>query len=56
VDADADTGTGSGGGSAFVSLRLVSPDGDQGFPGELTVDLTYTLTDTDELCIEYKAT
>ena len=40
---------------AGVALRLVSPDGDQGFPGALTVDLTYTLTDNNDFRIEYKA-
>ncbi len=41
---------------AGVTLRLVSPDGDQGFPGTLTVDLTYTLTDNNDFRIDYKAT
>ena len=41
---------------AGVTLRLVSPDGDQGFPGTLTVDLTYTLTDSNDFRMEYKAT
>jgi aldose 1-epimerase len=40
---------------AGVTLRLVSPDGDQGFPGTLTVDLTYRLTDTNDFRMEYKA-
>jgi aldose 1-epimerase len=41
---------------AAVRLSLVSPDGDQGYPGELRVDLTYTLTNDNELKIEYSAT
>lgn len=41
---------------AGVTFRLVSPDGDQGFPGALTVDLTYTLTDNNDFRMEYKAT
>lgn len=41
---------------AGVTLRLVSPDGDQGFPGTLTIELTYTLTDTNDFRMEYKAT
>jgi len=41
---------------AAVRLRLVSPEGDQGFPGELTVNLKYTLTDDDELWMDYRAT
>ena len=40
---------------AGVTLRLVSPDGDQGFPGTLNVDLTYTLTDSNDFRIDYKA-
>ena len=41
---------------AGVTFRLVSPDGDQGFPGTLTIDLTYTLTDNNDFRMEYKAT
>lgn len=41
---------------AALALSLVSPDGDQGFPGELIVRLTYTLTDRNELRIDYTAT
>ena len=41
---------------ARLTLSLVSPDGDQGFPGELTVHVTYVLTHDDELRIEYAAT
>ena len=43
-------------GDAGVTLRLVSPDGDQGFPGTVTLDLTYTLTDNNDFKMEYKAT
>jgi len=49
-------GTFQHGNDAGVTLRLVSPDGDQGFPGTLTVDLTYTLTDNNDFRMEYKAT
>jgi aldose 1-epimerase len=41
---------------AALRLSLVSPDGDQGYPGELRVELTYTLTNDNELKIEYSAT
>jgi aldose 1-epimerase len=41
---------------AGVTLRLASPDGDQGFPGAMTIDLTYTLTDSNDFRMEYKAT
>ncbi len=38
-----------------VEMTLVSPDGDQGFPGTLTLVATYTLSGGD-LRIEYSAT
>src|SRR5678816_807113 len=41
---------------AGVTLRLNSPDGDQGFPGAVTIDVTYTLTDNNDFRMEYKAT
>lgn len=41
---------------AELTLSLVSPDGDQGYPGRLDVRLTYKLTNDDELRIEYRAT
>ena len=39
-----------------VKFQLVSPDGDEGYPGRLTVSLSYTLTDENELVVEYRAT
>ncbi|MCU4155656.1 galactose mutarotase [Carboxylicivirga sp. A043] len=36
-------------------LMLVSPDGDQNYPGELTTVVTYGLTEDNELVIEYDA-
>ena len=36
-----------------VEFSLVSPDGDQGFPGELTVNVKYLLTDDNEVVIRY---
>lgn len=39
-----------------VRFTYVSPDMDQGFPGQLTTEVTYTLTDDNELRIDYKAT
>lgn len=39
-----------------IRLQHVSPDGDMGFPGEVTVNVTYTLTEQDEFVIEYEAT
>lgn len=40
--------------SSKLVLRFVSPDGDQGFPGELTVRATYYLKD-HALCLELEA-
>ena len=37
-----------------LTLSHVSPDGDEGYPGTLSVEVTYTLTD-DALDIEYAA-
>lgn len=44
-----------GGAEPDVTMELVSPDGDQGFPGTLTAHATYTLT-ADALSVEYTAT
>lgn len=39
-----------------VKLTYVSVDGEEGFPGNLTTTVTYTLTDANELRIDYGAT
>ncbi len=39
-----------------ITLKLVSPDGSDGFPGNLTILLTYTLTEDNALDIKYEAT
>lgn len=39
-----------------VKFSLQSPDGDEGYPGTLSVTVTYLLTDKDEVRIEYTAT
>jgi aldose 1-epimerase len=39
-----------------VKLGRISPDGEEGYPGELTVEVSYTLTDANELKIDYLAT
>lgn len=38
-----------------VVLSLHSPHGDQGFPGNLDVSVTYTLTEEDSLILAYRA-
>jgi len=38
-----------------LELRYLSPDGEEGFPGNLQVTLTYRLTDNDEVIIDYLA-
>lgn len=37
-------------------LRYRSTDGEEGFPGNLDVEVTYTLSKAQKLCIQYKAT
>lgn len=39
-----------------VTLRYVSPDNDQGYPGTLTTLATYTLDNDNQLEVEYRAT
>jgi aldose 1-epimerase len=43
-------------GGPSLMLTYVSPDMEEGFPGTLTTHVTYTLTNNDELKIDYKAT
>lgn len=38
-----------------LSLSYLSKDGEEGYPGNLTVKVTYTLTDANELKIDYEA-
>ncbi len=37
-------------------FTYVSPDGEQGFPGNLSVKVTYTITDDNSVKMEYEAT
>lgn len=39
-----------------VTLHYLSPNGEEGFPGDLDVLVTFTVTDADALQISYKAT
>lgn len=37
----------------YLVLTMTSKDGDQGFPGKVTIQTSYRLTDNNELIIEY---
>ncbi|MGL1957137.1 MAG: galactose mutarotase [Colwellia sp.] len=39
-----------------VELTYVSPDGEEGYPGTLTIKVSYTLSQDNELKLEYQAT
>jgi aldose 1-epimerase len=39
-----------------VKFTYVSPDGEEGYPGRLSTTVTYTLTDNNELVIDFRAT
>jgi aldose 1-epimerase len=43
-------------GAAGVALTIVSPNGDQGYPGRLTLTVTYLLTSSNALQLHYHAT
>jgi aldose 1-epimerase len=42
--------------TAGVVLGYTSPDGEEGYPGNLDARVTYTLTDRNELVVDYLAT
>ena len=42
--------------TAAVGLFRTSPDGEEGYPGNLSTTITYTLTDADQLLVHYHAT
>jgi aldose 1-epimerase len=42
--------------SGAVKFSYTSPDGEEAYPGNLSVDVTMSLSDADELTIDYQAT
>jgi aldose 1-epimerase len=42
-------------GESGVTFSYTSPDGEEGYPGQLIVDVTYTLNDKDQLSVDYVA-
>jgi aldose 1-epimerase len=42
--------------SSSLTLTYLSKDGEEGYPGNLDIKVVYTLTDDDELLIDYSAT
>ena len=42
--------------ASSIKYKIVSADKDNGYPGEMTMHVTYTLTEAGELSIEYSAT
>ena len=45
-----------GDGSQGVRFRYLSKDGEEGYPGNLEVSVTYWLNEDSEWCVEYEAT
>ena len=42
-------------GQNAITFTRTSPDGEEGYPGNLQVTVTYTLTDANELIVDYSA-
>jgi aldose 1-epimerase len=51
---DADAGL--DGGAGEIRLRLLNADGEQGYPGELSVEVTYRVESPNRLVLDYRAT
>ncbi len=42
--------------SAVIACRYLSKDGEEGYPGDLDIKITYTLTESNDLILDYEAT
>lgn len=42
--------------SSSVQMEYISADGEEGYPGKVKISVTYTLTDNNELRLDYQAT
>lgn len=42
-------------GNVYLTLKIMSPDGEEGFPGNMNLAVVYTVTSDNTLRIEYKA-
>src|SRR5690625_5901677 len=51
-----DAETFEGNGERGIVFTYTSEDGEEGYPGTLQTRVTYTLTDDDELILDYEAT
>lgn len=46
----------SGGDASSVTLTYTSPDGEEGYPGTVIAEVTYSLNENNDLTVSYKAT
>lgn len=53
---DAEVQADAGADTASILFRYVSPAGEEGYPGTVEASVRYTLTATDDLRLEYRAT
>ncbi|MFT3996857.1 MAG: aldose epimerase family protein [Asticcacaulis sp.] len=51
-----DVKSGGAAGAASVTFTYTSPDGEEGYPGTVKAEVTYSLSETNDLTVSYKAT